>query len=72
MSAFQRFPSRDLGPLILRGAGFLLAATFGLQKIGWYWTAFHAGEIFISHRIGAVNRKNGFSHSGRARLVDHI
>jgi uncharacterized membrane protein YphA (DoxX/SURF4 family) len=44
VSAFQRLPTRDLGLLILRGAGFLLAATFGLQKIGWYWTAFHAGK----------------------------
>jgi uncharacterized membrane protein YphA (DoxX/SURF4 family) len=29
-------------------------------------------EIFISHWIGTVNRKNGFSNPGGARLVDHI
>jgi len=34
----------DLGLLLLRAAGFLLAFTFGLQKIGWYVTAFHAGK----------------------------
>jgi hypothetical protein len=39
---------RDLGLLILRGAGLLLAVTFGVQKIGWYWTAFHAGKS-LSH-----------------------
>jgi hypothetical protein len=26
----------DLGLLVLRIAGFLLAFTFGIQKIGWY------------------------------------
>jgi len=38
---------KDLGLLILRGAGLLLAVTFGVQKIGWYWTAFHAGKSFF-------------------------
>jgi len=60
MSDFQRFPSRDLGPLILRGAGFLLAATFGLQKIGWYWTAFHAGKSLLAIGLAPLIGKMGF------------
>jgi len=38
----------DLGLLLLRAAGFLLAFTFGIQKIGWYVTAFHAGKPLSS------------------------
>jgi uncharacterized membrane protein YphA (DoxX/SURF4 family) len=38
----------DLGLLILRGAGLLLALTFGVQKIGWYWSPLHAGKSFSS------------------------
>jgi hypothetical protein len=34
----------DIGLLLFRAAGFLLAFTFGVQKIGWYVTAFHAGK----------------------------
>ena len=60
MSAFQRFPSRDLGFLILRGAGFLLAATFGLQKIGWYWTAFHAGKSLSAIGLAPLIARMGF------------
>jgi uncharacterized membrane protein YphA (DoxX/SURF4 family) len=60
MSAFQHFPSRDLGPLILRGAGFLLAATFGLQKIGWYWTAFHAGKSLSAIGLAPLIGGMGF------------
>ena len=50
---------KDLGLVILRGAGLLLALTFGVQKIGWYWSALHAEKSF-SNRIGATDRKNGF------------
>jgi hypothetical protein len=32
----------DLGLLALRSAGFLLALTFGLQKIGWFVAALYA------------------------------
>jgi putative oxidoreductase len=60
MSAFQRFPSRDFGLLILRGAGFLLAATFGLQKIGWYWTAFHAGKSLSAIGLPPLIARMGF------------
>jgi uncharacterized membrane protein YphA (DoxX/SURF4 family) len=60
MSAFQRFPSRDLGFLILRGAGFLLAATFGVQKIGWYWTAFHAGKSLSAIGLAPLIARMGF------------
>ena len=38
----------DTGLLFLRAAGFLLTFTFGIQKIGWYVTAFHAGKPFSS------------------------
>ena len=60
MSAFQRFPSRDLGLLILRGAGFLLAATFGLQKFSWYWTAFHAGKSLSAIGLAPLIARMGF------------
>ena len=38
----------DIGLLLFRAAGFLLAFTFGVQKIGWYVTAFHAGKPLLS------------------------
>ncbi len=60
MSAFHRFPSRDLSPLILRGAGFLLAATFGLQKFNWYWTAFHAGKSLSAIGLAPLIARMGF------------
>jgi len=60
MSAFQRFPTRDLGLLILRGAGFLLAVTFGVQKIGWYWTAFHAGKSLSAVGLVPLIARMGF------------
>ena len=60
MSGFQRFPDRDLGLLILRGAGFLLAATFGLQKIGWYWTAFHTGKALSAIGLAPLIARMGF------------
>ena len=60
MSALYRFPSRDLGLLILRGAGFLLAATFGLQKFSWYWTAFHAGKSLSAIGLAPLIARMGF------------
>jgi len=63
---------KDLGLLILRGAGFLLALTFGVQKIGWYWSAFHAGKSLSSAGLAPVDREDGFSNPGRARFVDHV
>ena len=38
----------DIGLLLFRAAGFLLAFTFGVQKIGWCVTAFHAGKPLLS------------------------
>jgi uncharacterized membrane protein YphA (DoxX/SURF4 family) len=49
---------KDLGLLILRGAGLLLAVTFGVQKLGWYWTAFHTGK--------------SLSHAGLAPLIGRM
>ena len=60
MSAFHGFPSGDLGLLILRGAGFLLAATFGLQKFSWYWTAFHAGKSLSAIGLAPLIARMGF------------
>ncbi len=51
---------KDLGLLILRGAGLLLAGTFGLQKIGWYWSALHAGKSFSSIGLAPLIAKMGF------------
>jgi len=65
-SAFQRFPSRDLGLLILRAAGFLLAAAFVLQKIGWYWTAFHAGKSLSAIGLAPLIARMGFPIPVRA------
>src|SRR5213083_3156139 len=42
----------DWGLLVLRSAGFLLVFTFGLQKIGWYISAFQSDKPFSS--IGLV------------------
>ena len=63
---------KDFGLLILRGAGILLAGTFGIQKIGWYWSAFHAGKSLSSAGLAPVDREDGFSNPGRARFVDHV
>jgi uncharacterized membrane protein YphA (DoxX/SURF4 family) len=46
--------------LILREAGSLLAATFGLQKIGWYWTAFHAGKSLSAIGLAPLIARMGF------------
>ena len=51
---------KDLGLLILRGAGFLLAATFGVQKIGWYWSAFHAGKSLSAIGLAPLIARMGF------------
>jgi uncharacterized membrane protein YphA (DoxX/SURF4 family) len=51
---------KDLGLLLLRGSGFLLALTFGVQKIGWYWSALHAGKSFSSIGLAPLITKMGF------------
>jgi uncharacterized membrane protein YphA (DoxX/SURF4 family) len=51
---------KDLGLLILRGGGLLLALTFGVQKIGWYWTALHAGKPFSSIGLAPLIARMGF------------
>ena len=50
----------DLGLLALRSAGFLLAFTFGVQKIGWYVTAFHSNKSFSSIGLAPLITKIGF------------
>src|SRR4029077_6353839 len=51
---------KDFGLLILRGAGLLLALTFGIQKIGWYWSAFHAGKFLSTAGLAPVISRMGF------------
>ena len=51
---------KDLGLLLLRGAGPLLALTFGVQKIGWYWSALHAGKSLSSAGLAPLIAKMGF------------
>jgi uncharacterized membrane protein YphA (DoxX/SURF4 family) len=50
----------DIGLLLLRAAGFLLAFTFGIQKIGWYVTALHAGKPFSSIGLAPLVAHVGF------------
>jgi uncharacterized membrane protein YphA (DoxX/SURF4 family) len=50
----------DTGLLLLRAAGFLLAFTFGVQKIGWYVTAFHAGKPLSSIGLAPLIAHVGF------------
>lgn len=50
----------DPGLLLLRAAGFLLAFTFGIQKIGWYVTAFHAGKPLSSVGLAPLIAHVGF------------
>jgi putative oxidoreductase len=50
----------DTGLLVLRAAGFLLAFTFGIQKIGWYVTAFHAGKPLSSIGLTPLIAHVGF------------
>jgi len=51
---------KDLGLLLLRGSGLLLALTFGVQKIGWYWSGLHAGRFFSSIGLAPLITKMGF------------
>jgi uncharacterized membrane protein YphA (DoxX/SURF4 family) len=50
----------DIGLLLFRAAGFLLAFTFGVQKIGWYVTAFHAGKPLPSIGLTPLIAHVGF------------
>jgi uncharacterized membrane protein YphA (DoxX/SURF4 family) len=50
--------------LILRGAGVLLAVTFGAQKIGWYWPALCAGKSLLSIGLAPLIAKMGFPIPG--------
>ena len=50
----------DLGLLALRSAGFLLAFTFGIQKIGWYIVAFYSNKPFSSIGLAPLIAKIGF------------
>ena len=43
----------DVGLLVARLAGLLLAATFGIAKLAWYWNGIHAGTAVTS--IGLVH-----------------
>jgi uncharacterized membrane protein YphA (DoxX/SURF4 family) len=51
---------KDLGLLLLRGSGLLLALTFGVQKIGWYWSSLHDGKSFSSIGLAPLIAKIGF------------
>jgi uncharacterized membrane protein YphA (DoxX/SURF4 family) len=51
---------KDFGLLILRGAGLLLLGTFGVQKIGWHWSAFHAGKSLSSAGLAPLIARMGF------------
>jgi uncharacterized membrane protein YphA (DoxX/SURF4 family) len=53
----------DFGLLALRSAGFLLAFTFGIQKIGWYIAAFHSNAPFASVGLAPLISKMGFPAS---------
>jgi uncharacterized membrane protein YphA (DoxX/SURF4 family) len=53
----------DFGLLALRSAGFLLAFTFGIQKIGWYIAAFHSNAPFASVGLAPLIAKMGFPAS---------
>lgn len=50
----------DLGLLALRGAGILLAFTFGIQKIGWYIAAFHSDKPLSSVGLTPLIAQMGF------------
>jgi uncharacterized membrane protein YphA (DoxX/SURF4 family) len=58
--AFELLLMIDSGLLLLRAAGFLLAFTFGIQKIGWYVSAFHAGKPLSSMRLAPLISHVGF------------
>src|SRR5438045_2348118 len=63
---------KDFGLLILRGAGLLLAGTFGVQKIGWYWSAIHAGKSLSSAGLAPLIAKMGLPIPIALGLVDHF
>ena len=48
---------------MLRIAAFLLAFTFGIQKIGWYIAAFHSNAPFASVGLAPLIAKMGFPAS---------
>src|SRR5437763_17070127 len=50
----------DIGRLLFRAAGFLLALTFGVQKIGWYVRALHAGKPWSSIGLAPLIAHVGF------------
>lgn len=52
--------NRDIALLILRCTGFLLAFTFGMQKIGWYITALHKGQAWSSIGLAPLIAHVGF------------
>jgi uncharacterized membrane protein YphA (DoxX/SURF4 family) len=51
---------KSFGLLILRGAGFLLVFTFGIQKVGWYVIALHGGKSLSSVGLAPLIAKMGF------------
>jgi len=53
----------DVGLLVLRATGFLLAFTFGTQRIGWYIAAFHSDKAFSSIGLAPLISKMGFPAS---------
>ena len=61
----------DLGLLALRSAGFLLAFTFGIQKIGWYVVAFHSNKRFFSIGL-ALDRQDWIPDAGHSCALDHV
>src|SRR5437764_11192392 len=63
---------KDFGLLILRGAGLLLAGTFGVQKIGWYWSAIHAGKSLSSAGLAPLIARMGFPIPFALALRDHV
>jgi uncharacterized membrane protein YphA (DoxX/SURF4 family) len=58
--AFRLLLMIDIGLLLFRAAGFLLGFTFGVQKIGWYVTAFHAGKSLSSIGLTPLIAHMGF------------
>ena len=50
----------DAGLLLVRASGLLLALTFGVQKIGWYVTALHAGKPFSTIGLAPLIAHTGF------------
>ena len=60
MKTVKRLLNPDVGLLILRCAGLLLAATFGIQKIGWYWAGLHAGKDLSHIGLATLIARMGF------------